>query len=221
VTPGTADMTLGPAMTREECAEAVLIGVAAAREAAEQGAGILGMGEMGIGNTTAAAALTAVYTRTAPEEVVGPGTGLGADGIARKAQVVRAALEANQVGDLDGLGVLAAVGGLEIAALAGTAVGAAEEHTPIVVDGFVAAAAALAAAVLCPAVRGYLLPSHLSVEPGHRVVLRELGLEPLLDLKMRLGEGTGAALAMGMADSACRMLAHMATFAEAGVSEAS
>ena len=218
VARGTADMTLGPAMSREQCAQAVLVGVAAAREAAERGASLLGTGEMGIGNTTAAAALTATFTGAAPEAVVGRGTGLDERGVKRKADVVRTALDGNRVAELDPLGVLAAVGGLEIAALAGVVIGAAEEQTPVVVDGFVATAGALAAVALCAPAGDYLLPSHLSAEPGHRVALGVLGLKPLLELDMRLGEGTGAALAMGLADSACRMLSGMSTFSEAGVS---
>lgn len=221
VAPGTDDMSLGPAMSREACAHAVLVGVQAAREAATRGASLLGMGEMGIGNTTAAAALTATFTGTAPERVVGPGTGLDSAGLAAKARVVRTALEVNRADELDALGVLAAIGGFEIAALAGVVIGAAGEQTAVIADGFVACAGALAAAAMCPASLEYLLPSHRSAEPGHRVALETLGLDPLLDLGMRLGEGTGAALAMGLADAACRMLSGMATFAEAGVSEAS
>jgi len=196
----------------------MLVGVGAAREAVARGATLLGLGEMGIGNTTAAAALTAALTGSAPESVVGRGTGLDDRGVARKADVVRAALHVNRVGESDTLGILSAVGGLEIAALAGVVIGAAEEQTAVIIDGFVTAAGALAAVAFCPAALGYLLPSHLSVEPGHRVVLDTLGLRPLFDMQMRLGEGTGAALGMGVVDAACRMLAHMATFEEAGVS---
>jgi len=196
------------------------VGVGAAREAAEQGVTLLGTGEMGIGNTTAAAALTAAYTGADVALVVGRGTGLDDDGVAHKAQVVRAALEVNSVRDLDALGVLAAVGGLEIAALAGVIIGAAEEGVAVVSDGFISGAATLAALALCPIAREYVLPSHLSVEPGHRVLLDFMGLAPVFDLDMRLGEGTGAALAMGVIDASCAMMSGMATFAEAGVAEA-
>jgi nicotinate-nucleotide--dimethylbenzimidazole phosphoribosyltransferase len=217
---GTANMAQGPAMTREQCAEAVLVGIAAARAAAQSGATLVGTGEMGIGNTTAAAALTAAYTRAEPSRVVGRGTGLDDAGVAHKAEVVARALSVNNVAGLDALGVLAAVGGLEIAALAGVVIGSAASRITVVSDGFISGAATLAALAMCPVARDYVLPSHLSVEPGHRIVLDHLGLAPVLDLDMRLGEGTGAALAMGIIDAACQMLSGMATFAEAGVAEA-
>lgn len=220
VARGTANMATGPAMTREECATAVLVGVRAAREAALSGTALLGTGEMGIGNTTAASALTAAFTGREPVDVVGRGTGLDDAGVAHKAHVIAAALAVNDVRSLDALGVLSAVGGLEIAALSGVVIGAAEAGVVVVSDGFISGAAALAAVELCPAARDYLLPSHLSVEPGHRIVLEHLGMKPVLELDMRLGEGTGAALAMGIVDAACRMLSGMATFAEAGVAEA-
>ena len=214
------NMALGPAMTRETCCRAILVGVEAAREAAEQGVTLLGTGEMGIGNTTAAAALTAAYTGAPVELVVGRGTGLDDEGVAHKTQVVRTALEVNSVRDLDALGMLAAVGGLEIAALAGVIIGAAEQGVAVVSDGFISGAATLAALALCPVAREYVLASHLSVEPGHKVLLEFMGLTPVFDLDMRLGEGTGAALAMGVIDASCAMMSGMATFAEAGVAEA-
>jgi nicotinate-nucleotide--dimethylbenzimidazole phosphoribosyltransferase len=220
VARGTANMAIGPAMSREQCAEAVLVGVAAARTACERGVTLLGTGEMGIGNTTAAAAVTAALTGAAPQEVVGRGTGLDDAGVAHKADVVARALDVNDVTALDHLGVLAAVGGLEIAALAGVVIGAAECGVAVVSDGFISGAATLAAIRLCPACREYVIPSHLSVEPGHAVVLDAIGLDPVFDLNMRLGEGTGAALAMGVIDSACAMMSGMATFGEAGVDEA-
>jgi nicotinate-nucleotide--dimethylbenzimidazole phosphoribosyltransferase len=217
VARGTGNMAHGPAMTREECAQAVMVGCEAAVEAAGRGASLIGTGEMGIGNSTAAAALTAAYTGHAAETVVGRGTGLDQVGVARKAAVVRMALAINGVTELDSLGVLAAVGGLEIAALAGVFIGASRSGTAVVSDGFISGAAALAAIELCPNARDYILPSHLSAEPGHRIVLERLGLTPILELDMRLGEGTGAALAMGIVDAAARMMSGMATFAEAGV----
>lgn len=220
IAPGTANMALGPAMTREQCAQAVLVGVEAARSLAQQGYRLLGTGEMGIGNSTAAAALTAVFADADPRDVVGPGTGLAEQGIAHKAEVVRRALIVNHVAEQDSLGVLAAVGGLEIAMLAGVIIGAAEERVAVVADGYISGAAALAAVALCPPVREYLFPSHLSAEPGHALVMRALELEPVLALDMRLGEGTGAALVFGIIDAACEMLSGMATFAEAGVSGA-
>lgn len=220
VAHGTANMALGPAMTREQCAQAVLVGVEAAREAAQSGYTLIGTGEMGIGNTTAASATTAVFAGAEPEAVVGRGTGLDDAGVAHKAEVIRRAVQVNNAKDLDPLGVLAALGGLEVAALVGVVIGSAEERVCVVSDGFISGAATLAAVALCPATRDYVLPSHLSVEPGHRVVMDALGLKPVLELDMRLGEGTGAALAMGVIDAACRMLTGMATFAEAGVSGA-
>lgn len=220
VARGTANMTLGPAMTRETCARAILVGVGAARVAAEQGATLLGTGEMGIGNSTSAAALTAAFTGVDADLVVGSGTGLDETGVANKAQVIRTALAVNRTLELDALGILAAVGGLEIAALAGVVIGAAEEGVAVVTDGFISGAATLAALALCSVAREYVLPSHLSVEPGHRVLLDFLGLAPVFNLDMRLGEGTGAALAMGIIDAACAMMSGMATFAEAGVAGA-
>ncbi len=218
VMDGTANMAVGPAMTREQCAQATLVGIEAAREAAQQGFELIGTGDMGIGNTTAAAALTVAFTGVDVEAAVGRGTGLDDDGLSRKVEVVRRALEVNRVAELDAFGVLAAVGGLELAALAGVVIGAAEEGVAVVVDGFISGAAALAAVAMCPAALGYILPSHLSVEPGHAAVLTALGLEPILALDMRLGEGTGAALAMAVIEASCRMMSGMATFAEAGVS---
>lgn len=221
VAEGTANMAKGPAMTRAQAVHAVLVGILAARDAVEEGYELLGTGEMGIGNSTAAAALTAAYTGTAPADVVGRGTGLDDAGVAHKAHVVERALEINGIGadsTLDALDILAAVGGLEIAALAGVVIGAAEQGVAVVTDGFISGAATLAAVRMCPMCIDFVFPSHLSVEPGHKVVLEALGLTPVLDLDMRLGEGTGAALAMGIIDASAAMLSGMATFAEAGVS---
>ncbi|MDZ4169035.1 MAG: nicotinate-nucleotide--dimethylbenzimidazole phosphoribosyltransferase [Coriobacteriia bacterium] len=219
VAPGTANMALGPAMSREECAQAVLEGVSAARELAQRGYSLIGTGEMGIGNTTSASALTAVFAGAAAETVVGRGTGLDDSGVAHKTQVVSQAVLVNRATELDSLGVLSALGGYEIAALAGVMIGCAQERVVVVVDGFISGAAAMAAVALCPAVRDYLLPSHLSAEPGHAVQMEALGLRPVIELDMRLGEGTGAALAFALVDAACRVMSGMATFAEAGVSE--
>lgn len=216
---GTQNMAEGPAMTREQAAQAVLVGIGMARDAAAEHVRLLGTGEMGIGNTTAAAALTAAYTGTEPAAVVGRGTGLDDAGVSHKATVVARALEVNAVSGLDALGVLAAVGGLEIACLVGVVIGAAEQRIAVVTDGFISGAATLAAIRICPAVASYVLPSHRSAEPGHTVILDALGLEPVLELDMRLGEGTGAALAFGIIDAACQMISGMATFAEAGVSQ--
>ena len=218
VAAGTRDMTAGPATTREEALAALASGVRLADELADEGVGVLGLGEMGIGNTTAAAALTSAYVGVEPEDVVGPGTGLNADGVALKARVVREALARNAAELEDPLGTLAAVGGLEIAALAGAAIGMSARGGIVVVDGFVSTSAVLAAVAMCPAVADRVFASHLSPEPGHAIALASLRKRPLLDLGMRLGEGTGAALAMPLLDAAAAMLREMATFAEAGVS---
>lgn len=217
---GTQDLSVGPAMSREECAQAVLVGVRLARELVERGFTLIGTGEMGIGNTTSAAALTSALTGASPEQVVGRGTGLDDEGVRRKAEIVRDALIVNEPLLSDPLGTLAALGGFELACLAGVVLGCAEERTCVVADGFISGAAALAAVHICPAAAGVLFASHRSVEPGHKVVLEGLGLLPVLELDMRLGEGTGAALAMGIMDAAARMMSGMATFAEAGVSGA-
>ncbi|MBW6468651.1 MAG: nicotinate-nucleotide--dimethylbenzimidazole phosphoribosyltransferase [Coriobacteriia bacterium] len=218
VVGGTANMRHGPALTRDQAVEALLAGAQAATEAADGGVRLLGTGEMGIGNTTAAAALTAAYTRTPVERVVGPGTGLDHAGVAHKMAVVGDALSRNVTHDSDALDVLAALGGAEIAGLAGVMLGGAARGACVLVDGFISGAAALAAVALCPPCRHYLLASHRSMEPGHTVQLDHLGMMPVLDLDLRLGEGTGAALAMALVDAACRMLSGMATFQEAGVS---
>ena len=218
VAEGTSNIAAGPAMTREECAQAVLVGIDAAEDLAGAGCTLIGTGEMGIGNSTSAAALTAAFTGAAPETVCGRGTGLDDAGVTRKVAVVRRALEVNEPSELDPLGILAALGGFEIAALAGVVIGAARAGVSVVTDGFISGAGALAAIRLCPDARDYLFPSHLSVEPGHAVVLSALGLDPVLELDMRLGEGTGAALAFSIIDAACSVISGMATFAEAGVS---
>jgi nicotinate-nucleotide--dimethylbenzimidazole phosphoribosyltransferase len=220
VAEGTANLRVAPAMTDDQATRALLEGAAAAAASADQGVALLGTGEMGIGNTTAAAALTAAFTGADPQSVVGPGTGLDEVGVARKIAVVRDGIERTARLDPDALGILASLGGLEIAALAGVMIGGAARRTCVIVDGFIAGAAALAATALCPQAADYLLASHRSLEPGHQVQLDYLGLRPVLDLDLRLGEGTGAALAMALVDAACEMLSGMATFEEAGVSGA-
>jgi nicotinate-nucleotide--dimethylbenzimidazole phosphoribosyltransferase len=216
IAEGTANMRRGPAMTREQAALAVRIGIETARALAEDGADLIGTGEMGIGNTTAATAIASVLCDVAPSAVVGPGTGLDAAGIRHKTHVIEKAIELNAPNPADGLDVLSKVGGFEIAGLAGVVIGAASAGVPVVVDGFISSGAALVALRLAPA---WMSASHRSSEPGHRVVLDALGLRPVLELDMRLGEGTGAALAMEMIDAACAMMSGMATFAEAGVTD--
>ncbi len=219
VGPGTANLARGPAMTEAQARQALAAGVALAGELADAGVGLLGLGEMGIGNTTASSALCAAFTGLPPEEVTGRGTGIDEAGLQRKLAAIRSGLAANRPDPADPLGTLAALGGFEIAGLAGATLGAAGRGLAVVVDGFIASAAAMAAVRLCPAVRGYLLPSHRSVEPGHGAILRDLGLRPLLDLDLRLGEGTGAACAMPLIEAALAVLAEMATFESAGVSD--
>jgi nicotinate-nucleotide--dimethylbenzimidazole phosphoribosyltransferase len=209
---GTADFTAGPAMTRADALAALEAGTELAREL---DAGIVALGDMGIGNTTSAAALTAALLGLPPEEVCGRGTGVDDEGLRRKVDVVRRALARHLVDEP--LDVLAAVGGLEIAFLVGVAIGA---GGPVVLDGFITAAAALVAVRLTPELRGRLIASHRSPEPGHSLVLADLGLEPLLDLGLRLGEGSGAALALPLVQSALAILSDMATFEQAGVTDA-
>jgi nicotinate-nucleotide--dimethylbenzimidazole phosphoribosyltransferase len=220
VAPGTADMTVGPAMSPAEARRAVEIGAEVGREAIEAGAKVLLTGEMGIGNSTAAAALAAVFTGRPVEEVTGRGTGVGDDAFARKVAAVRQALERNRPRAEDPLGALASVGGLEIGALAGFVLAGAASRVPVVLDGFIAGAAASVACGLAPRARDFLVAGHRSAEPGHAAVLERLGLVPLLDLGMRLGEGTGAVLALPILDAARAILAEMASFESAGVSRA-
>jgi nicotinate-nucleotide--dimethylbenzimidazole phosphoribosyltransferase len=217
--PGTANLARGPAMTEAQARAALDAGVQLADELADDGVGLIGLGEMGIGNTTASSALCAALTGLPPEEVTGRGTGVDEPGLARKLDAIRRGLAVNRPDRSDPLGTLARLGGFEIAGLAGVAIGAAARRLGVVVDGFIASTAALVGVRLCPALRGYLLPSHRSVEPGHSAVLRELGLRPLLDLDCRLGEGTGAACAMALIDAALAISKDMATFASAGVSD--
>ncbi len=218
---GTANMAVGPAMTRDQAVRSLEIGIDAAREQIGEGADLVACGDMGIGNTTASSAITAVVTGTDPAVTTGRGTGLDDTGLAQKVEVVRRALAVNNPNPADGLDVLMKVGGLEIGALAGAMLGTAASHRPVLVDGFISGAAALIAWLISPAARNYFIASHQSVEPGHQVGLNAMGLSPLLDMGMRLGEGTGAALAMHLIEAASLCLAEMATFAEAGVSESS
>ena len=221
IRPGTADLSAGPAMSREEASAAIDVGLDTALQLAEEGVRLVGLGEMGIGNTTAASAVVAALTGRPPGEVTGRGTGVDDTTWRHKVAVIKRGLEVNRLDPADPLGVLATVGGLEIAVLAGLALGVAAERIPVIVDGFITSAAALIAARLCPALPLRLIAAHRSVEPGHAVVLDELGLRPLLDLGLRLGEGTGAALAMTLVDAAVHVRDEMATFESAGVADRS
>jgi len=221
VAPGTRDLAREPAMSRDEALAAIAAGVAIARRLTDEGVRLLGIGEMGIGNTTAASALTCALAGAAAEEATGRGTGVDDATYARKVGVVRAALARHRavIDAGDALGIVAALSGLELAGLAGVVIGAAHARVPVVIDGYISSAAALAAARLAPRTADYLLPSHRSVEVGHRLVLSALRLRPLFDLGLRLGEGTGAALAMPMIAAAVRILDEMATFEAAGVTD--
>lgn len=219
VRAGTGNIARGPAMTEAEADLALRTGVVIATRLAGEGVTLVGMGEMGIGNSTSASALAAALTGAPPAEVVGRGTGIDDEGWKRKVAVVTRALEVNAPRPADAADVVAKLGGLEIAGLAGVMLGAAAKRVPVVVDGFIASTAALIAVRLCPAAAGYLVAGHRSVEPGHRIVLQALGLRPLLDLEMRLGEGTGAALGIGLVEAAVRLLREMATFDSAGVTD--
>jgi nicotinate-nucleotide--dimethylbenzimidazole phosphoribosyltransferase len=219
VRTGTANAARGPAMTAAEAERAVATGIELAADLVEDGVGLVAVGEMGIANTTAASALTAALLETDPGAVCGRGTGLDDAGLERKVATVRRALDANRVSPDDPLGALRAVGGLEIAALAGVILGCAARRTPVLVDGFITAAAALAAVRLQGRCRAALIAAHRSPEPGHNAILVALELEPLLDLGMRLGEGSGAAVALPLVAAALAILADMATFEGARVTD--
>lgn len=219
LTKGTRNMVQAPAMDRATSEQALMVGIELAFEAVREGIGMLGTGEMGIGNTSASAAITAVMTGEAVKDVTGLGTGIDQQGLARKIDVVERALAYHRPNPLDALEVLSTVGGLEIAAMAGLIVGGAAARVPVVLDGFIAGAAALIAVALQPRCRAYLIASHRSVEKGHRVLLDRLQMKPMFDLDLRLGEGTGACLGMGLVQAAIKVLTEMATFDEAGVSE--
>lgn len=217
--PGTADITAGPAMSRNQARQCLTTGVQLALEAAAKRSDLIGTGDMGIGNTTASSAIVSALTRKPPAATTGRGTGRNDQELRQKTEIVRRALSFNHPDPNDAIDVLAKVGGFEIGMLAGIILGAASARRVIVLDGFVSGAAALIAHSLCRHTRDYMVGAHLSTEKGHRVVLSHLGLSPILDLDMRLGEGTGAALAMPIVEAAAACLSEMATFREAGVSD--
>lgn len=218
IRPGTADMTEGPAMTRPEALRSIGVGLDLVVQLRASGIDVVGIGDMGIGNTTAASAIAAVLTGAAPAAVTGYGTGIDDATYRRKVGAIEGALARHAPDPDDPLGVLAAVGGLEIGALVGVVLGAVAGRVPVVLDGFIAGAAALLAEGLAPGITERVIAAHRSVEPGHAIVLEQLGLRPLLDLDLRLGEGTGAALALQLIDAAVRLRDGMATFAAAAVS---
>ena len=223
IAPGTANLAQGPAMTREQCLKALLLGISLADRAHADGVKVLGTGDMGISNTTPSTALYCAYLGLEPESMTGPGTGLDRDGVASKALVIHKGLRVNRtaVESGDPVAILAALGGLEIATLTGLILGGAKNRQLVCVDGFISTAAYAAAWKICPTVKEYCGISHASAEPGHAIAVSAMGLSPLLSLGFRLGEGTGAACAMYLVRSAADMYNTMATFADAGVSEAS
>jgi nicotinate-nucleotide--dimethylbenzimidazole phosphoribosyltransferase len=218
IRPGSADMTLGPALSAADVAAAIEVGIAVAEDEIEAGLDVLAIGDMGIGNTTAASAITAALTGLPTTAVTGRGTGIDEHGWERKVSVIDRALEVNRASLGDPLGVLAAVGGLEIAVLVGVIEAAAGACVPVVLDGFITSAAALVVCELNPRIAPRLIAAHRSAEPGHTTILERLGLRPLLELDLRLGEGSGAALALLVLDAASRIRDEMATFDAAGVS---
>lgn len=216
---GTANFTKGPAMSRDEALRCLEAGIALAADCAADGIDLVGTGDMGIANTTPSAAIAAVFTGLPPGRVTHRGTGIDDTTLIRKVQVIEQGLAVNRPDPDDPVDVLAKVGGFEIGGIAGLIVGCAAEGIPVVVDGFISTAGTLIACELHPRVREYLFAAHRSVEIGHAAMLERLALQPMLDLSMRLGEGTGAAVAMTLVEAALRMLREVKTFDEAGVSE--
>lgn len=215
---GTGNIAEGPAMTREQAVKALEAGIAMADSLAREGVDLLATGDMGIGNTTPSSAILAAFSGRPAREVTGRGTGIGDEALEKKIRVIQRALEVNKPDAGDPVDVLAKVGGFEIGGIAGLILGAARHRIPVVVDGFISTAGALLARGLAPAAVDYMIAAHRSLEYGHQFMLEELGLKPLLNLNLRLGEGTGAALAMNVVEAAARVIGGMLTFADAGVS---
>jgi nicotinate-nucleotide--dimethylbenzimidazole phosphoribosyltransferase len=217
---GTQNMRKGPAMTREQALEGILTGFSIAEDLKSQKTEIIGTGDMGIGNTTPSSAIAAVLTKGSIEEVTGRGTGVSGEILQKKIDVIKEAIDYNKPNPDDPLDVLSKVGGFELAGIAGLIIGSAFFDIPVVIDGFISGAAALVAVSLNPTIGEFLFAAHQSVEPGHKIVLDALGQKPLLDLSMRLGEGTGAALGMGIVEAGVKVLLEVLTFQQAGVQEA-
>ncbi|OPX94552.1 MAG: Nicotinate-nucleotide--dimethylbenzimidazole phosphoribosyltransferase [Syntrophorhabdus sp. PtaB.Bin006] len=215
---GTRNMRKEPAMEREDAERCIAVGMDLSREYALQGYALFGTGDMGIGNTTASSAIAAAVTGTSVSEVTGRGTGITDEGLAHKVRVIEEAIALNKPDPRDPVDILAKVGGTEIGGIAGLILGAAAQRIPVVVDGFISTAGALIAWSMEPSVKDYIFAAHSSVEIGHKVMLDAMGLRPILDLDLRLGEGTGAALAMIMIEAGLKIYLEMATFDEAGVS---
>lgn len=218
VARGTANLAKGPAMTREQAIAALEVGIDLATKAKAEGVSMVGTGEMGIGNTTPSSAIISVFSGKSVREVTHRGTGINDAALENKIRVIETGVAVNKPDPADALDVLTKVGGLEIAGIAGLVLGAAANRLPVVVDGFISTAGALIACELNPHVREYVFAAHESVEIGHRFMLERIGAEPILDLQFRLGEGTGAALAMGLIEAGVKVLKEMASFEDAGVS---
>ncbi|CAM2985117.1 nicotinate-nucleotide--dimethylbenzimidazole phosphoribosyltransferase [Paenibacillus sediminis] len=219
VRKGTANMAKGPAMTRTEVEQAILVGIETVKDCASKGYTLFVTGEMGIGNTTPSAAIVSAFTGLSPIETVGRGTGIDDAILKHKVEVVQQALDVNKPDFNDPIDVLAKVGGLEIAGLVGVILGAASRRCPVVIDGFISSAAALVAKHMSKEAVHYMIGSHFSQEQGHKLVIGELGISPMLHMDMRVGEGTGGVLSLHLVDAICRIMSEMATFESAGVSD--
>jgi len=219
IAPGTANFAQGPAMSRQEAEQAVMFGFQEASRLFQDGVDLIGTGDMGIGNTTPSAAIGAVLCGTGLSEMVGRGTGVDDEGLSRKQDVIRRGIEVNNPLPADGLDVLSKIGGFEIGGIAGVVLAGAYHRRPVMIDGFISTAGALIAQAICPTVTEYLLSGHCSEEPGHRHMLKQLDLNPILNLGMRLGEGTGGAMAMSIVAVALGVFKDVMTFAEAGVAD--
>ena len=219
IVSGTSNMRKGPAMMREEAEKCIQVGIDLANEYAKKGYKIFGTGEMGIANTTPSSAITNVVTGKSVEDITGRGTGINDDAWKNKVKVIKDSIEVNNPDPSDPIDMLAKIGGAEIAGIAGLIIGAAVNKVPVVVDGFISTAGALIAFLIDPKTKDYMFAAHMSQEIGHRSILEKIGLKPILDLDMRLGEGTGAALAMLVIEAGLKIYKEMATFAEAEVAE--
>ncbi len=219
IAPGTANLAKGPAMTHQDAEKSIITGFQMATDLFNEGIELLGTGDMGIANTTPSASIGTVFTGINPKDMVGRGTGVDDRGFSIKLETVKKGIQINKPNALDGLDVLAKVGGFEIGGIAGCVLAAAFHSRPVVIDGFISTAGALIAYSLCPHVRDYIIAGHCSEETGHRNMLKYIGIEPILDLGMRLGEGTGGALSMSIIEGAVRVFNEVLTFEEAGVAD--
>lgn len=216
---GTKDILNGPAMTHQEAIRSIEAGIELVEEELEKGIDIIGTGDMGIGNTTSSSAITTVITGADVSLVTGKGTGLDEEGLKRKVNVIKKAIEINKPDPKDPIDILSKLGGFEIGGIAGIIIAASCYRIPVVIDGFISGAASLISMLISPKVKSFLIASHQSAEPGHKIILDHLGLKPLLNLDLRLGEGTGSALGIFLAEASLKILNEMATFSEAGVSQ--